>query len=74
MKDFNNNVLKIGDTVAFMCCTSEINSRASRSYLQKGIIIAFTEKMISIKCNERTRADRRLPNHVALIQEPVALI
>lgn len=73
MKDFNNNVLKIGDTVAFMC-TSEINSRASCSYLQKGIIIAFTEKMVSIKCNDRTRADRRLPNHVALIQEPVALI
>lgn len=69
MKDFNKNDLKIGDVVAFMH-TKSINSRASHSYLCKGTIIAFTEKMVSIKCNDGVV--RRLPNHVALIQEPVA--
>ena len=72
MKDFNKNDLKIGDVVAFMQTTS-INSRASRSYLCKGTIIAFTEKMVSIKCNDgHDYTVRRLPGHVALIQEPVA--
>jgi hypothetical protein len=71
MKDFNNNALKIGDVVAFID-TYSVNSKASRSSLHKGIIEAFTEKMVIIRCDTVVSSKgtiRRLPHHIALIQE-----
>lgn len=65
MKDFDDKALNIGDTVAFMG-NKIINSRASQSLLQKGIIESFTEKMVVIKCGEDVV--RRKPQHIALIQ------
>lgn len=72
MKDFNNNVLAIGDTVAFL----EPNYR----HMVAGKVIGFTAKMIRVEYSDiayyaRTRQVAtitclREPRYVAKIQQP----
>lgn len=63
-KDFNDTPLAIGDTIAYIM-KKNVSARSSTSFLRKGTIIAFTEKMVTIKSGDETL--RRLPEHTALI-------
>jgi hypothetical protein len=65
MRDFNKNILKVGDSVAFL--------EARYRDLKKGIVVDFTAKMIVIEWDNKGSKEicRREPSYVALIQNSV---
>lgn len=65
MRDFNQNILKVGDSVAFL--------EARYRDLKKGIVVGFTAKTIVIEWSNKGSKEicRREPAYVALIQNSV---
>lgn len=65
MRDFNGNILKVGDSVAFL--------EARYRDLKKGIVVGFTAKMIVVEWNNKGSQEtcRREPAYVVLIQNSV---
>lgn len=65
MRDFNKNILKVGDSIAFL--------EARYRDLKKGIVVGFTAKTIVIEWSNKGSKEicRREPAYVALIQNSV---
>jgi len=65
MRDFNKNILKVGDSVAFL--------EARYRDLKKGIVAGFTAKTIVVEWSNKGSKEicRREPAYIALIQNSV---